>query len=121
MLANDAFDTARAAAARLLNDVPSPEPALDRAAVTRCIDEDGSAEVAAACKAPPSPRETKSAPVSVYVVPSGESVPVPRAPFALVRADGFVRLGVTDERGSMHEHDAPRGIVRLGVPAPLAE
>ena len=55
----------------------------------------------------------------VYVVPIGESAPVPRAPFALVRADGVMRLGLADRRGQLFEHDAPAGEVSLAVPAPL--
>ena len=121
VLASDSFDLARAAAARLLVDVPSATRDVDLAALTRCADEDASAEVAAACRAKASPRETRTAPVSVYVVPAGESAPVPRAAFALVRADGFVRLGATDERGAVQEHDAPRGSVRLALPAALAD
>jgi hypothetical protein len=38
-----------------------------------------------------------------------------------MRADGFVRLGLTDERGAVEEPDAPRGTVRLALPAALAE
>jgi hypothetical protein len=64
------------------------------------------------------PKGTDS--VMVYVVPIGESDPSPLAPFALVRADGTMRLGVTDRRGVVFEHDAPRGEVTLAVPAPLA-
>lgn len=120
VLSSDAFDLARAAAARLLVDVAAPGRDLDRTALTRCADEDTSAEVAAACRAPPAPRDTKSAPLSVYVVPAGASAPAPRAPFALVRADGFVRLGITDDRGAVEETDAPRGAVRLALPAALA-
>ncbi|HEX4335996.1 MAG TPA: HEAT repeat domain-containing protein [Polyangiaceae bacterium] len=121
VLATDSFDLARVAAARLLSDVPSTEAALDRSALTRCNDEETDADVAAACKAPGGPRVARTAPVSVYVVPAGEGAPVPHTPFALIRADGFVRLGITDARGSAHEHDAPSGVVRLAVPAPLAE
>jgi HEAT repeat protein len=119
ILVGDRFDLARATAARLVSGVASTEPALDRAALTRCVDEDTSADVAAACKVAV-PTDPKSVPVSVYVVPAGESSPVPLAPFALVRADGFVRLGISDERGSVYEHDCPRGVVRLAIPAALA-
>jgi HEAT repeat protein len=121
VLVSDRFDLARATAARLVTTIASPEAALDRAALTRCVDEDTSAEVAAACKAAVPIPDAKGVAVSVYVVPAGESLPLPIAPFALVRADGFVRLGITDERGSVYEHDAPRGVVRLAVPAPLAQ
>ena len=38
---------------------------------------------------------------------------------ALVRADGFLRLGIADRRGSVFEISAPSGPVELAVPAPL--
>jgi hypothetical protein len=50
----------------------------------------------------------------------GSAEPAPRAPFALLRADGLMRLGLTDRRGEVFELDAPRGYVSLAVPAPLA-
>jgi HEAT repeat protein len=121
LLAVDPFDPARAAAARLVLDVASPDPALDRTAINRCTEEDTSAEVAAACRNPRRRPVAGTVPVSVYVVPEGESTPASRAAFALSMADGFVRLGLTDERGSVFEHAAPRGAVRLTIPPPLAE
>src|SRR5262249_44604871 len=121
VLASDPFDAARAAAAGLIAEVASAEGALDRAVITRCIDEDTNADVAAACRKPLKRLDPGTVAVSVYVVPEGEATPAPRAPFALAFADGFVRLGVTDERGSVFEHDAPRGLMRLAIPAPLAE
>jgi HEAT repeat protein len=120
LLSSDPADGVRAAAAALIFAVASPEPALDRAALGRCEAEDLSGDVAAACRTAPRGVKADAAAVSVYVVPSGATVPVPRAPFALIRADGFVRLGLTDRRGSVYEHDAPRGVIRLGVPAALA-
>jgi hypothetical protein len=42
------------------------------------------------------------------------------APFALVRADRLLRLGLADRRRGLFEADAPRGTIRLAVPAPLA-
>ncbi len=47
-------------------------------------------------------------------------LPAPRAPFALVRPDGSMRLGVADRRGELFEFAVPPGTVRLAVPAPLA-
>jgi NADPH-dependent 2,4-dienoyl-CoA reductase/sulfur reductase-like enzyme len=35
----------------------------------------------------------------------------------LVRADGLLRLGLADRRGELFEMGAPRGVLRLGVPA----
>jgi cellulose synthase operon protein C len=37
-----------------------------------------------------------------------------------VRADGLLRLGLADRRGELFETGAPRGVIRLGVPAALA-
>lgn len=111
---------ARRAAARLLAGVASGSPELDRAALAACSAEDPDGSVAAACARRPESPRSGSEPVLVYVVPVGESAPQPRAPFALVRADGSLRLGVSDRRGVVFEHDAPRGELSLAVPAPLA-
>ncbi|MCC6557198.1 MAG: HEAT repeat domain-containing protein [Polyangiaceae bacterium] len=70
--------------------------------------------------------EPRSAPgpgpddVAVFVIPDGSGEPAPRAPFALVRADGLMRLGIADRRGEIFEAAAPGGPIRLAVPAPLA-
>ncbi len=58
--------------------------------------------------------------VAVYVVPDGRGAPLARAPFALVRPDGLLRLGLADRRGEVFEAATPRGVIRLGVPAALA-
>jgi cellulose synthase operon protein C len=63
---------------------------------------------------------TGTSDVAVYVVPDGQRAPLGRAPFALVRADGLLRLGLADRRGEIFEAGAPRGAIRLGVPAALA-
>jgi hypothetical protein len=39
---------------------------------------------------------------------------------ALVLADGVLRLGLADRRGAVYESQAPRGDVRLSIPAQLA-
>jgi hypothetical protein len=77
--------------------------------------------VAAICKARPEPVPSSSAKVTVLVVPSGESAPVPRAPFALGLANGLVRLGLSDRRGAVYEHAAPDADLSLMIPAQLAE
>jgi hypothetical protein len=59
--------------------------------------------------------------VSVLVVPTGSNAPAPRAPFALVLADGSIRSGTSDRRGSVSEAAAPRGSLRLAVPAVFSE
>jgi hypothetical protein len=108
----------RSAAARLLA-LGAPEP-LDARALSRCVSEDPSSEVAQVCESPSLAVPAETEPVTVFVVPAGESTPVPRAPFALVLADGSVRLGLTDRRGALLEPRAPRGELALTVPAPLA-
>jgi hypothetical protein len=119
LLASDPAEVVRIAAARLISRVPAPDREKDRLALGRCAESDPSGDVAAACVAEPAPLPTRTADVSVYVVPTGASEPVPLSPFALLRADGLARLGVTDRAGSVYEHDAPRGTVRLGIPAAL--
>jgi HEAT repeat protein len=119
LLASDRSEVVRRAAALLLVHVSGAKDA-DRAALARCIDEDPSGSVAAACSEAKSALPSASEPVTVYVVPLGESMPVARAPFALVLADGLMRLGSADRRGAVFEHAAPRGQVSLAVPAPLA-
>jgi HEAT repeat protein len=64
---------------------------------------------------------TPTVAISVLVVPPGSSTPAARAPFALVRADGLVRCGTSDRRGSVSEASAPRGALRLAVPAVFSE
>jgi hypothetical protein len=59
-------------------------------------------------------------PLTVFVVPDGSTAPVARAPFALVLADGTLRLGISDRRGVLFEAQAPDGEVELAVPAALA-
>ena len=121
VLFRDPSAIVRRAAARLLQSVPSGDPDADAAALARCSEEEPDGSVALSCSIVPEPVAQETEPVLVYVVPMGESAPVPRAPFALVRADGLMRLGITDRRGTLFERYAPRGQVSLEVPAPLAQ
>ncbi|WP_437625224.1 HEAT repeat domain-containing protein [Sorangium sp. So ce1151] len=127
LLARDPAEAVRLAAADHLAQGGAD---LDRRALARCASEDRNATVAARCasagphRAPPSGAED----VVVFVVPfdagrgdSARDAPVSRAPFALVRADGLMRLGVADRRGELFERGAPRGPLRLAVPAPLVK
>jgi cellulose synthase operon protein C len=120
ILARDPAPIARRAAARLIARVTSKAAQLDRAALAACAAEDPDGSVASSC----AERSRSGAPgteaVVVYVVPIGEGSPAPRTPFALRRPDGVLRLGVSDRRGVVFEHDAPRGELSLDVPAPLA-
>ena len=127
LLAHDPAEAVRIAAADLLARTP---PEADRRALARCADEDKNATVAIRCSHPaPIPAGTDD--LAVFVVPFdagrsspkaavGRDAPAPRAPFALVRADGLMRLGIADRRGELFEPFAPRGVIHLAVPAPLA-
>ena len=88
-------------------------------ALVRCSAADHDAAVATRC-ARGTPAQSGVDDVSVYVVADGRTAPQPRGAFALERADGLLRLGVADRRGSFFEAAAPRGAIRLAVPAPLA-
>jgi HEAT repeat protein len=124
MLARDPSEAVRLAAAdfvaRSARSERDPKAAeADRRALARCVGEDHDGAVATRCGQPvEAPKGTDD--VAVYVVPDGRGTPLPRAPFALVRADGLMRLGLADRRGELFEADAPRGVIRLAVPAPLA-
>jgi len=119
LLASDPSEIVRMAAARLITRAPAPDREKDRTALAHCADDDPSGDVAAACVGAPEPAPARTTEVSVYIVPTGASGPTPLSPFALVRSDGLTRLGIADRAGSVYEHDAPRGPLRLGIPAPL--
>jgi HEAT repeat protein len=110
-----------AAATALARDAArtGPAAALAARALVRCAAEDHDAAVATRCSRPVSAIAGVDD-VSVYVVADGRAAPQPRGAFALERADGLLRLGVADRRGSFFEAAAPRGAIRLAVPAPLA-
>ncbi|MEY2935408.1 MAG: hypothetical protein RL033_6157 [Pseudomonadota bacterium] len=118
-------DEVRIAAAELIRSRAERFPKA-AASLARCVRKDVSGGVAAACgaavvpvaAAQPSPAVLG---VSVLVVPAGSHAPAPRAPFALVRADGLIRSGSSDRRGSVWESSAPHGPLRLAVPAVFAE
>lgn len=150
LLQHHPSDEVRIAAAALLRERPDLVPDAAKV-LARCVRKDVSGRVASACHesraghgethrvAPPNatdsdgnaesnasvgpkPRAGASAvTVSVLVVPTGSSDPTPRAPFALVRADGLIRSGTSDRRGSILEAMAPRGPLRLAVPAVFSE
>ncbi len=122
LLFADSAPVVRATAASLLRRVPSPDGGADSRALRRCAYDDRNGSVAAACKERPAARVSRGSeaePVVVFVVPSGRSAPEPRAPFALVLADGLMRIGIADRRGAVFERAAPRGEVTLAVPATL--
>jgi cellulose synthase operon protein C len=112
LLARDRSPSVRAAAARVLAGSGAP-PARD--ALSRCADEEESARVAAACAEAAPTKPTRTEPVLVFVVPSGESLPAPGAAFALGFADGVQRIGKADRRGAVSERRAPAGALSLGL------
>jgi HEAT repeat protein len=123
LLARDGSEAVRLAAADYLaRSIARAGDKADAAfgrALVRCAGEDHDAAVATRC-ARPLPPVAGTGDVAVYVVPDGHRAPLGRAPFALVRADGLLRLGLADRRGEIFETAAPRGAIRLGVPAALA-
>jgi HEAT repeat protein len=92
----------------------------EKRALSRCASEDRNASVAVRCARPP---QTKagSEDVLVFVAPDGRNEPLARAPYALVRGDGLLRMGVADRRGAFFEFGVPKGTIRLTVPAPLSK
>ncbi|WP_437870087.1 HEAT repeat domain-containing protein [Sorangium sp. So ce363] len=127
LLARDPAEAVRLAAADHLARSGADD---DRRALARCAAEDRNAAVAGRCAraAPPRAPAAGAEDVVVFIVPfdagrggSVRDAPAPRAPFALVRADGLLRLGVADRRGELFERGAPRGPIRLTVPAPLVK
>ncbi|WP_441288043.1 HEAT repeat domain-containing protein [Sorangium sp. KYC3313] len=127
LLARDPAEAVRLAAA---DHVARSGADDDRRALARCAAEDRNAAVAGRCAraAPPRAPAAGAEDVVVFIVPfdagrggSVRDAPAPRAPFALVRADGLMRLGVADRRGELFERGAPRGPIRLTVPAPLVK
>ncbi|MSP26143.1 MAG: HEAT repeat domain-containing protein [Myxococcales bacterium] len=91
-------------------------------ALARCSVEETNARVAERCAAAPHRAAAAGVvhPVLVYVVPDTATNPVAGAAFALVFADGAMRLGVADRRGAVFERSAPTGRLELAVPAALA-
>lgn len=115
----DPSPIARAAAADLLQNVPSTEAERDRRVLSRCRREDPYGSVAVRC-AVQGVRASATEPVVVLIVPDGSSQPVPGAPFALRMVDQRVRHGFADRRGAVFERFAPVGTLRLEVPAALS-
>ncbi len=110
-LARDRSDFVRQSAAALIRDVPRGQ--RDAEALARASDRDPSGAVAAECEARPQPPADGTEPTAVIVIPPGEDLPLPAQPFGLLRADGLVRLGISDRRGQVFEVAAPRGPLSL--------
>ncbi|HEX3775867.1 MAG TPA: HEAT repeat domain-containing protein, partial [Polyangiaceae bacterium] len=110
-LAHDRNDFARKSAAALLRDVSRGK--RDAEALAQARDHDPSSAVAAECDGPAPPAPNGVDATSIFVIPPGEDMPAPEQPFALLRADGLVRLGVSDRRGEVFEVKAPHGSLSL--------
>ena len=91
-----------------------------RRALLRCASEERNATVAQRCSRPPQALSEQTDDVLVFVAPDGKDEPLGRAPYALLRADGLMRMGIADRRGALFELGAPKGTIRLAVPAQLA-
>jgi cellulose synthase operon protein C len=115
-LTRDRSEFVRKSAAALLRDVPRGK--ADELLLARTRDRDPSGAVAAECEPsiPSKPTEGHD-PTLVVVIPVGQDTPSPAQPFALLRADGLVRLGISDRRGQVFETAAPRGALSLLEPA----
>jgi HEAT repeat protein len=125
LLMRDVVPLVRKAAAGVLRDVAGPNPAGDARALARCQRRESDPDVEQACtKARPKsePQVTEqTVSATVFVVPVGLTGPVANAPFALVRADGFVRCGWTDSRGAVFEPHTPVGRISLAAAPTAAE
>lgn len=114
VLERDRAEFVRQSAAALLRDVP--RGAADAAALVRARDSDASSAVAAESEARPSSKPDGVEATVVVVIAAGDDLPRSTQPFALLRADGLVRLGVSDRRGQLFEVRAPRGPLSLIEP-----
>jgi hypothetical protein len=111
LLAADPRGRVRRAAAELL--LRTNPGSAERRLLARCEDTDPLASVADACAGAARPSELPEQPVTVLVVPSAGAEAVPGAAFALLWADGGLRLGSADRRGAVHEPRAPEGPLEL--------
>jgi HEAT repeat protein len=127
-LTRDPNAVVRKAAAELLSSPAGSSSADDKRALVRCHRYEVDVEVAQSCEQIPhgvphgsTQASGATAPVTVFVIPAGLTAPVANAPFALVRADGFVRCGWTDSRGALFEPRTPPGRFSLAAPPQALE
>ncbi len=109
LLASDPRAGVRRAAAELL--LQTGPQAAERQVLSRCQDSDTHATVSEACGGAARPDVVELEPTTVLIVPSAGADPTPGAPFALLWADGGLRLGSADRRGGVYEPRAPLGAV----------
>jgi HEAT repeat protein len=119
LASEDASVFVRRAAVELLRDVE--QTGDDRKALRRCVAEEPNGTVALSFGAEVTRPSLGAARTLVFVVPVGEGAPAARAPFALIRPDGFVRHGTADRRGAAYEIALPDGELELAVPAPFRD
>lgn len=115
LLALDPSTLVRSRAAQLIGS-SSVKGKADERALRRCLLDDRSGQVAVACREPVGGLGEGVDSVVVFVVPDGRTEPQARASYALVFADGRMRMGLADRRGAVFEGKAPRGEVALAVP-----
>jgi HEAT repeat protein len=121
LLAQDPSETVRFVAARLISRDAQQASKDDVRALARCVSDDKSGMVAVACRTRPGvAAPAEPSPSLVFIVPDGRAAPLASAAYSLARADGLIRSGLADRRGAVFERAAPRGDLRLLVPAALA-
>ena len=114
-LSRDRSELVRSSAAALLRDVSRGK--ADEVLLARTRDHDPSGAVAAECELTAQSKPLSGyEPTLVLIVPPGQDAPGPAQPFALLRADGLVRLGISDRRGQVFEVATPRGALSLLEP-----
>jgi HEAT repeat protein len=115
-LSRDRSEFVRKSAAALVRDVLRSK--ADGVLLARCRDRDPSGAVAAECELHAASKPAAGhEPTLVVIIPAGQDTPSPAQPFALLRADGLVRLGVSDRRGQVFEVATPRGALSLLEPS----
>jgi HEAT repeat protein len=119
LLGQDPSEIVRYEAARLLSREGQLSSKDDARVLARCVADDRSGMVAVTCRTRP-PAAAESSPSVVFIVPDGRAAPLASAAYSMVRADGLIRSGLADRRGAVFERAAPRGDLRLLVPAALA-
>lgn len=109
LLVTDARANVRRAAAELL--LQHGPDAVERRLLARCQESDTHASVADACAGAARSPHSETEPTAVLIVQSAGGEPTAGAPFALLWADGALRLGSADRRGGVFEPRAPQGAV----------
>jgi hypothetical protein len=110
-LLTDSIAAVRASAARAITR-RSLGPA-DVSALDRCTTADPSGAVARLCGGRASPLPSGADSVEIYVEGDVGAGPQPGAPYVIELADGLLRAGKCDRRGSTFDPAAPRGEVSL--------